>query len=122
VAPAKALDALRSALESGLLPLLARHLALVDMLAADAMSSGAAGQVRSSHLRPALRVSQDGTVLLPAASHPQQTRRTQTSCCGGGHVQPCVMLEASGLLCTAEDCATQRERQTSCDHDLCHAA
>ena len=45
VAPAKALDALRCHLEAGLPPLLARHLALVDVLAADAMSSGAAGQV-----------------------------------------------------------------------------
>jgi hypothetical protein len=46
VAPARALDALRAALESRLPQLLARHLALVDVLAADAMSNGAAGQVR----------------------------------------------------------------------------
>lgn len=46
-APAAQLDALRSELEAGLSELVQGHLALVDGLAADALSSGAAGQVRS---------------------------------------------------------------------------
>lgn len=63
--PARALDALRSALESRLPPLLARHLALVDMLAADTMSNGAAGQVSKGlvWLTPAT----DGKCQSPAA-------------------------------------------------------
>ncbi len=46
-APAAQLDALRSELEAGLSELIQGHLLLLDGLAADAMSSGAAGQVRS---------------------------------------------------------------------------
>ena len=64
VAPARALDALRSALESRLPPLLARHLALVDVLAADAMSNGAAGQVQGVVLLELVDYSVAGTLQM----------------------------------------------------------
>jgi hypothetical protein len=80
VAPARALDALRAALESRLPPLLARHLALVDVLAGDAMSNGAAGQVSKGLVL--LNPATDGKCQSPTAGdvhHPAALPSSQSA-------------------------------------------